>query len=189
MVNNPLSRRIGSLPASSVAGLVMLMIVAAWCAGPAYGQQKNTKAGKSLDPVLEESILRYTNEERRGNGLPALRPSPALRFVARKHSMNMCRTQTFRHESRSFPEGWETFPGRLRYVGLDAGGENIGYRTLMGDPDTWAKKVVHGWMESTSHRRNILNPKFRYLGVGISGCKEKIGYATQVFSPDKGNIP
>jgi uncharacterized protein YkwD len=187
-VSDPSRRRMVSLPTSSAAAFLTMVVVVAWCAGPACGQ-KVPKAGKSLGPVLEENILRYTNQERRSQGLPGLHGSPALRFVARKHSKDMCRTQTFRHESNSFSKGWETFPERLRQVGLRAGGENIGYRTLAEDPNTWAKKVVRGWMESPSHRRNILNPKFHYLGVGISGCKDKIGYATQVFSPDQGKVP
>lgn len=186
-VSDPFPRRLGSFPVSNPALLLTLFIVTLWLAGPAYAQ-KSSQSRKNLDPILEENIFRYTNEERRGKGLPALQRSKALRFVARKQSSNMCHTQTFRHESKSFPKGWETFTGRLEKVGLKAGGENIGYRTLTRNPDDWARKVVRGWMESPGHRKNILNPKFRYLGVGISGC-ETLGYATQVFSPDKGTGP
>ena len=52
----------------------------------------------------------------------------------------------------------------------------------------WAKEVVKGWMNSPPHRRNILNPRYRYLGVGFLGCPNRLGYATQVFSSQAGTI-
>jgi uncharacterized protein YkwD len=137
---------------------------------------------------VEDKILGYTNAERRKRNLPLLQSSDALRFVARKHSGNMCSTKHFNHESVHFPKGWRHFATRLKRVGVATGGENIGYQTIARDRDLWARKMVHGWMRSPSHRRNILEPRFRYLGVGVRACDDRLGYATQVFSRSHGRI-
>jgi uncharacterized protein YkwD len=143
--------------------------------------------------TLKETLLKakryvyeYTNEERVSRGLPKLEPSPALNQVANRHSLNMCQSGSFRHESDSFPEGWRTFPKRLKNVGLSSGGENIGYQTIVRNSEKWAKGMVKGWMDSPAHRKNILDTRFRYMGVGIRPCKNKLGYATQVFSENPG---
>lgn len=179
-----------------VAGVLwvsMVFVTAEQLSGPAFAQSSGPPSPRSAPrpstSTLEEKILRYTNVERGRKGLPPLRISPALKLVARRHSRNMCRTGRFQHESDAFPQGWERFQGRLRRVGLNSGGENIGYQTMIGDPERWAKKMVKGWMTSSSHRKNILDSRFRYMGVGIRSCPNRIGYATQVFSPGHGRIP
>jgi len=178
---------------AAVLWVSMVFVTAEQLSGPAFAQSSGPPSPQSArrlsTSTLEEKILRYTNVERGRKGLPLLRMSPALKLVARRHSGNMCRTGTFRHESDAFPDGWERFQGRLRRVGLNSGGENIGYQTMIGDPEKWAKKMVKGWMTSSSHRKNILDSRFRYLGVGIRSCPNRIGYATQVFSPGQGRIP
>jgi uncharacterized protein YkwD len=101
----------------------------------------------------------------------------------------MCSSGIFDHESRAFPDGWELFFERLKHVGIDSGGENIGYQTIGLDQSTWAKKMVDGWMARPAHRKNILDARFRYIGIGIHSCKNELGFATQVFSPEKGIVP
>jgi uncharacterized protein YkwD len=137
---------------------------------------------------VEEKILQYTNEERLKRRLPLLQPSDALKYVARRHSGNMCATKRFEHESSRFPRGWQRFETRLKRAGLETGGENIGYQTITRDRDRWARKMVRGWMRSPSHRRNILDPRFRYLGVGVRPCDNRLGYATQLFSRSHGRV-
>lgn len=183
-----------SITASQLLVLLLMVLFAAghFIAPPsscAQQTKKSNRASKPANEVLEEFVLKFTNTERRERGLPPLKLSPALRFVARKHSSNMCGSGVFEHEDSRFPEGWATFDERLGRVGLASGGENIGYRTLERDVKSWARAAVNGWMRSESHRRNILDPRFRYLGVGIRPCKDGVGYATQVFSPSPGNGP
>ncbi len=160
----------------------------------ALGSGQKTRAGNRQSVAaastksVEDKILDYTNEERRKRNLPLLQSSDALRFVARKHSGNMCSTKHFNHESVRFPKGWRHFATRLKRVGIATGGENIGYQTITRSRDLWARKMVQGWMRSPSHRRNILEPRFRYLGVGVRACDNRLGYATQVFSRAHGRV-
>jgi len=101
----------------------------------------------------------------------------------------MCRADELKHESKAFPEGWQKFLERLRMVGLHGGGENVAFRSIPANPEQWAKAVVKDWMKSPRHRKNILRSEFRYLGVGVEPCKNRIAYITQVFSPDSGHEP
>ncbi len=59
---------------------------------------------------------------------------------------------------------------------IDGTGENIA-RNLKTPED-----VVSGWMDSVSHRENILNPRFRYIGVAYFETGSGINYWAQLFS-------
>ena len=50
----------------------------------------------------------------------------------------------------------------------------------------WPEDVVKGWIKSPLHKKNMLNPRFRYLGVGIAPCRDNVAYAAQVFSSEPG---
>jgi uncharacterized protein YkwD len=154
-------------------------------------QKKDRADSPSKEPILlmEEALLRYTNEERERRKLPSLRTSTGLQFLARGHSTNMCEIRTLQHESNKFPEGWRYFAGRLKMVGLKSGAENIAFRTAAQEPHLWAKEVVRGWMNSTEHRKNILDARFAYIGIGVTPCAKRIMYAAQVFSMEPGHVP
>jgi len=138
---------------------------------------------------MESNIIRFTNEYRQKAKLPALKISLALTFLARKQNEHMCASGTLSHESKLFPEGWRKFSDRMQAVRIRSGGENVAYRTILKHPEQWADFIVEGWMKSLSHRKNILNAKFNYLGVAVWECGGRIAYATQVFSSDIGRIP
>lgn len=59
---------------------------------------------------------------------------------------------------------------------IDGTGENIA-RNLKTPED-----VVSGWMDSVTHKENILNPKFRYIGVAYLEKGSGASYWTQLFS-------
>ena len=172
--------------------IFLLGLGADLCVGTAYGKKakgaQDDASGQSEVSDFEDRVLRHVNAARTRQDLPPLEVSPALVFLSRRHSENMCETQIFEHESKKLPPGWENFPGRLKKVALMSGAENIAYRTITRDTDRWAEDVVKGWMKSPVHRRNILNPQFRFTGVGVRLCENRLGYATQVFSRHPGRF-
>jgi len=153
------------------------------------GQERANSSSKEPNLMMERAVLRYTNNERLRLKLPPLHMSTGLQFLARAHSANMCEVRTLQHESDKFPRGWRYFAGRLKIVGLTSGGENIAFRTAAHEPRLWAKEVVKGWMNSAEHRKNILNPKFAFVGIGVAPCAKRIVYAAQVFSARPGRVP
>jgi uncharacterized protein YkwD len=51
-------------------------------------------------------------------------------------------------------------------IGESIAGENI-YRGRATPPEDSPEETVDGWMNSSGHRANILNPNVTHLGVGV----------------------
>ncbi len=172
---------------------------------PADGQEKdrtqNEPTVAQSAAEIEKNIIRYTNAYRRKRGIVPLEKSPALGKLARIHNEHMReRAQRFEqpfervedlipHESQNFPEGWRTFRSRMDKAELSSAAENTAVQTYRGDPERWAREIVEGWMKSPGHRKNILDSKYRYIGVGVTPGIHDLGFATQVFSSNRGKTP
>lgn len=111
-----------------------------------------------VDEVSEKEMLELVNAERRKAGVRELVLDEELVEVARKHSHDMWERQYFSHEN------------------LD--GENAVHRMLEGEVDfaragenlalTKSVERAHeGLMNSPGHKRNILDPKFGRVGIGV----------------------
>lgn len=99
------------------------------------------------------------NAMRMENGLEPLQTAPLLQEMCQERADEL--TKSYAH-SRVNGDAWYTI---LTDYGIDTNcfaGENIaaGYDTPEG--------VVEGWMNSTGHRRNILNTNYEYFAVGVS---------------------
>ncbi|GAB1823062.1 CAP domain-containing protein [Herbidospora sp. RD11066] len=108
---------------------------------------------------LEDDVLFFVNEARAKAGCPALRIDSRLVASARLHSADMASTGKFDHESPDGSSPWD----RMARAGYRLGGaENIakGYQKA---PD-----AVKSWLNSPSHRRNILNCQLTVTGVGVN---------------------
>lgn len=102
----------------------------------------------------ECQVLLLTNKERAKYGLQALVGSQSCYNVAKKHTQNMVNQNFFDHRN---------FSQRLNAEGISGGSENIakGQRS--------PEEVLNSWMNSSGHRKNILDPRARSLGVGQVG--------------------
>ena len=94
-----------------------------------------------------------------------------LSRVARYKSQDMRDRGYFSHNSPTYGSPFQM----MKSFGISyrTAGENIakGYKS--------PAEVVVGWMNSSGHRANILNPSFTHIGVGF----EKDGnYWTQMFT-------
>lgn len=114
-----------------------------------------------------DATLCLLNRERAARGLKPLRLDAKLGKAARNHSLDMVKRGYFEHNS---PNGRTPFQRMLatKYVPKGASwtlGENIGWGTEeLAQPAA----LVRAWMKSPGHRRNILNPRFREIGIGIA---------------------
>ncbi|HEY4276968.1 MAG TPA: CAP domain-containing protein [Conexibacter sp.] len=112
------------------------------------------------------ATLCLLNVERAKHGLKPLRLNTKLARAARAHTVDMVRNTYFEHNSL---DGRTPFTRMLAtdYVPRGASwtlGENIGWGTEeLGQPSA----LVDAWMRSPGHRANILNGKFREIGIGI----------------------
>jgi uncharacterized protein YkwD/uncharacterized membrane protein required for colicin V production len=111
-----------------------------------------------VDAEAEAQMLKLVNAERAKVGAPALVVDPKIVPVARAYSRDMFERRYFSHYS---PEG-EDAADRMQKGGVtfSAAGENLAYA-----PDM---KAAHdGLLESPGHKRNILDPQFHRIGIGI----------------------
>ena len=134
---------------------------------------------------FDQAILNLVNQERTSEGRAALSLSEKLDAAADLQSRQMAQQDFFSHNN---PVTGSTPNSRIRGQGYSGGGgENIavGYTT--------PASVVAGWMNSTGHRKNILDPNYTHLGVGYyylandTGSTNYNHYWTQTFG--FGGIP
>lgn len=112
---------------------------------------------------LESQVLGELNAVRRSKGLVPLRLSRPLSAAADSHSRAMGTFGFFKHESRDGSAFWTRVkrwygPGGYRSWSV---GENL----LWSSGQLSADAAVKMWMDSPAHRKNILTPRWREVGL------------------------
>lgn len=112
----------------------------------------------NLDKLAEEELFRLVNDERLRSGFDALEWDEGLAVVAREHSQDMWERKYFAHKN---PDG-ETALERLQDEDLffNKVGENLALTRTV-------ERAHEGLMNSPGHRRNILDPEFKKIGIGV----------------------
>jgi uncharacterized protein YkwD len=186
----PRAHRLFPLPLALAGALALGAMVSRLPASPSIGPLAPTAGPRSapaarstgLTPVeeLEQRVFQLTNERRRSASLRRLEHDADLSLAARRHSEDMLRRQFFGHVN---PD--KRGPGdRVRLIsGLSQRiGENLWSWSAPAPPvpQALAGRALTAWMASRSHRRNLLLPRYRHLGVGaaIRGTEVRL---TQVF--------
>jgi uncharacterized protein YkwD len=164
-----------------LAGVVLLAAPAAASADCPDADLQPAPGLTSL-PRIESSVLCLLNQERTSRALVALQPEARLAQAATGHSTSMRWNSFFSHDS---PDG-SPFSDRIAAAGYVVGagswfvGENIAWGTYaLGTP----RALMVAWMNSQHHRDNILEPRFREIGVGAdwgSPLDPQVGTATIV---------
>ncbi|GEM_PF-3145360 len=139
----------------------------------------------------QEECLKYVNEERKKMGLSPLILEKDLCKAAEVRCNDI--QQLFDHER---PNGQKSSKYVMEVMGSSKGGENIanGYYNAwevmyLKEPYTYTENGVkktgwyYGWMytylEGKTHRDNILDPVFKYIGIAYEPSG---GYWVQLFS-------
>ncbi|NBI05298.1 hypothetical protein D3Z33_00325 [Senegalia massiliensis] len=122
---------------------------------------------------FELEVIKLVNVERQKIGLVNLIESKSLTNVARYKSKDMITYNYFSHQSPTYGSPFNM----LKKFGITYkhAGENLaaGQRT--------PESVVNSWINSPSHKKNILNKNFTKIGIGY--IKDNNGYPfwTQMF--------
>ena len=144
------------------------------------------RVAKALDPVGAEAELQaLTNLNRTTNGLAAVLKDDRLRAVARSRSEDMIARNYFSHE---IPPDGLTVVDILESLGVRfrSAGENIEWNTA-SDFAT-VQYASTDFMNSSSHRKNVLEPRYDRVGVGIAAGAGRRMY-TVVFAQQSSPIP
>ena len=130
--------------------------------GCAYG---GNRIGEVSAPTLERAVACVLSKARVRRGLPALRRDPALASAAARHGRDMVANRYFSHVSRDGGQPSD----RIRGAGYLRGARfwAVGEVMVFSERTFTPRHAVRAWLRSPPHRRVILNPAFRHVGVGI----------------------
>ena len=121
-------------------------------------------------------VLNIINQRRAENGAGPLEIDNDLSEVALGHSLDMAERNFFDHNN---PDGLSPFARMKNYgISYSAAAENIaaGQQT--------PEAVMEAWMNSDGHRKNLLNPVYTKIGIGIARGGYYGIYWTTCFKAD-----
>lgn len=110
--------------------------------------------------LTSAGVIKLVNEARAKQGLAPLTENQKLSTSAKMKAEDMLKNQYFAHNS---PSG--TTPSYLAdsagYV-YSSFGENLAYGNFKNND-----ALMNGWMNSSGHKANILNPSYTEIGVSV----------------------
>jgi len=118
--------------------------------------------------AVGRALVTCANRQRRARGIAPLAADPLLAAAARRHARAMLRQGFFSHDDPQGRDPQERVDAFDPANGLIVG-ENIaaGYKN--------ASATCRGWMNSTGHRRAILNPDYEVAGGGYARGRRGYG--------------
>lgn len=135
----------------------------------------NNNSGSTSESfsAYQKEVVDLVNIERAKAGLNPLTLDSSISNVATKKSQDMIDNNYFSHNSPTYGSPFDM----LKKFGISykTAGENI----AMGQKAP--KEVVNAWMNSEGHRKNIMNPNFSKIGVGVAQKSGGSIYWTQIF--------
>ena len=151
-------RRAGTLVALTLVAFALLVSV---------GMSPSWANGKTSTAKIRDRLEYLVNRERVRHGVGRLRVSVYAERYARGHAGDMATRDEIYHDDNVAAESPE---------GTTAWGENVG-RTASHEA---ARRLHYMFMASSSHRSNILKPRWTHMGIGVSKDDGYI-YVTQRF--------
>jgi hypothetical protein len=110
--------------------------------------------------ITPSSIVQLTNEARASHGLGTVRSNSALTKAAQAKANDMIAHQYFAHISPTKVTPWYWFSqAGYRYT---SAGENLAIDYVSSED------VVAAWLASPSHRKNLLQAKYKDIGVAVA---------------------
>jgi len=165
--------------------LIITLIMGFGIMGMALFGSQTIPAISQLANVQSTFLAQVTNEKRTQNKVSELSINEQLKSAAQLKAQDMIENNYFAHIS---PEGkqpwyWMDQAGyQYKYAG-----ENLAIDFY----DT--KEVAEAWMNSPTHRRNILNNNYTEIGIAVDVGRyngRKVAFVVQMFgSPRFENIP
>ncbi len=128
---------------------------------------------------FQTQVLELVNAERQKVGAPPLQLNDKLGQAAQRHAEDMAKNNFVSHDGSD----GSTIQSRIEEAGYDysAFAENVA-----GGQST-PEAVLKSWLNSSGHRRNILNPDYKEIGIGYAkdSSSDYTHYWTQVFGTSR----
>ena len=147
-----------------VAQLAILAVLASLSVGAGAATATGNPARTlSTANQLESEVLGELNAIRLAHGLVSLRLSRPLSVAADTHSQAMGTFGFFAHSSRDGSAFWKRVQ---RFYGPSGNGSwSVGENLLWSSSRLDASAALKLWMASPAHRKNILTPRWREIGL------------------------
>lgn len=147
------------------AAVALVAPSAASAAGRCAYSDANVEQASRAD--FARATVCLLNFKRQRHGLSKLERDRRLTRAARVHNLDMVRRRYFAHvSSRGRDVG-----DRTRSTGYTRGAR----RWVVGENLAWGagsrstpRNIVRAWMRSAGHRRNILDRRFREIGISVA---------------------
>jgi uncharacterized protein YkwD len=114
---------------------------------------------------IRKAVLCLHNVERHEHGLQNMRWSADLAGVARRHARDMVSRHYFEHLSPGHRDHMDRIAasGYKPSVGCWTAAENLFFSAASATP----RGMLSAWMNSPTHRRNIMRKGWRDFGLGL----------------------
>jgi len=179
-----MSRLIIAAALAAFAGLVAIADGSAATGGyKAYADALVAKPpdGVKFRPDLETYLDGLASSTRRGAGYKRLAPNERLKRAARAQALDMALGQYVGHDSRNGYRFSQRFEAYADPAAVGYHGENAARDRRRGEVDAArARRLFGQWLESSGHRRNLLNPAYAYVATGAVQVGNAL-YAVQIF--------
>lgn len=131
--------------------------------------------------TTDAGLLDATNKERAANGLKPLKYNAKLDLAAQNKAEDMKARNYWSHNTPDGKEPWVFFDdaGYQYYKAA----ENLAYG--FNDSDS----TVIGWMNSPSHRANLLDPNLTEVGFGIANVENYQGKGNETIVTAEYGLP
>lgn len=113
-------------------------------------------------------IISQTNKQRALYSAPELKANTRLTSAAQEKAEAMVKQRFFAHTAPDGTMAWD-YIKKVGYA-YDVAGENLAITNES------AEVVMESWMNSPSHRENILNNDYRDIGIGIASYGDYQGH-------------
>ena len=124
-------------------------------------------------PELQDQVLAAINDLRRSKGLRELQLNNGLSAAALGHSQSMAKHGFFSHEGYDGSAFWTRI--KPRYRPLPGSTWGVGENLVWSSPALSADRAIQMWLNSPPHRKNLLTPSWREIGIGAVHAVEAPG--------------
>ena len=150
----------------ALAASVLAVPALAPATASAACKNRNAHPAETSTAKIRSATLCLLNQRRAANRRHKLRFNARLAKAARAHAQDMVRRDYFAHTA----PGGVSFVDRIMrhdYARPGQGwtlGENLAWGSYqLATP----KAIVRSWLQSPGHKANVLNPRFREIGIGV----------------------
>ena len=149
-------------------------------AGVLLGSWLAPAVSAAPDPEIERDLVALTNVDRTSNGLSSLIEESVLVEIGRERSADMVARNYFSHDIP--PDGEKVFAIMdRRRVPFESAGENLAWNNA--GVSATVQHAEKDFMNSPTHRANIMRGAFTRIGVGAEVGADKTMFTVLFMKP------